>query len=265
MYISKSEHKINISPQIVLHYNMSNIAYFDIETTGFDKEKDSIILISLGYYVKDSIFTVKQYFGENLEDEKNILESFFKDLKKFKVWCSYNGKAFDEPFIRYRMDKYKIYINLPEEHVDLYRMIKPYKQQLNLERCNLKSVEKYAGIVRKDTIDGGMCVELYKKYLENKDEEFIKKIMLHNFEDVLNLPSIFQIVWKIENESSFIREDHITDKQLSYLRYLLSKNNIAINVELEKISRKSASKVISALLSGETEVMELKKVINKYC
>ncbi|MFL0252255.1 ribonuclease H-like domain-containing protein [Clostridium neuense] len=265
MYITETERKINISPQIVLHYNMFNIAYFDIETTGFDKEKDNVILISLGYYVKDSIFKVKQYFGESLEDEKNILKNFFKDLKKFKVWCSYNGKAFDEPFIRYRMDKYKTYFDLPNEHIDLYRMIKPYKQQLKLERCNLKSVEKYAGIIRKDTIDGGMCVELYKKYLQNKDGKLRKKIMLHNFEDVLNLPSIFQIVWKIQNESSFIREDHITDKQLSYLKYLLSKNDIVLDIELEKIARKSASKVISALLGGETEVNELKKIIDKYC
>lgn len=265
MYINKKENEINISPQIVLHYSMSDIAYFDIETTGFDKEKDNIVLISLGYYVKGSIFAVKQYFGENLEDEKNILENFLSDLKNFKVWCSYNGKAFDEPFIKRRMDKYGIKVNLPDEHIDLYRIIKPYKQQLNLERCNLKSVEKYAGIVRKDTIDGGMSVELYKKYLQKRDEKLRKKIMLHNFEDVFNLPNIFQVVWKIENESNFIREDHITDKQLNYLKHLMSKSGVSINMELEKISKKSASKVISALLGGETDEDELKEIIEKYC
>jgi len=265
MYVNKKQSEINISPQIVLHYNMYSIAYFDIETTGFDKENDSIILISLGYYKKGNIFTVKQYFGEKVEEEKDVLESFINDLKGFKIWCSYNGKAFDEPFIRYRMQKYKINFKLPDEHIDLYRMIKPYKGQLNLERCNLKSVEKYAGIVRKDTIDGGISVELYKKYLKNRDEKLRKKIMLHNFEDVFNLPNIFQIVWKIENESDFIREDHITDKQLSYLNHLLSKGGITIDMELEKISKKSASKVISALLNGKTDSDELKEIIEKYC
>lgn len=265
MYIKIEESEINISPQIVLHYNMSNIAYFDIETTGFDKENDNIILISLGYYIDSDIFTVKQYFGEGLEDEKNILENFLQNLKNFKIWCSYNGKAFDEPFIRHRINKYGIQFNLPDQHIDLYRMIKPYKHQLGLERCNLKSVERYAGIVRKDTIDGGISVELYKKYLRNRDKKLREKIMLHNFEDVFNLPSIFQIVWKIENESDFIREDHITEKQLSYLNYLLTKNNVIINIELKKISRKSASKVISALLSGKTDSDELKEIIEEYC
>lgn len=265
MYINIEENEINISPQIVLHYNMSNIAYFDIETTGFDKENDNIILMSLGYYTESNTFTVNQYFGQNLEDEKNILENFLKDLKNFKIWCSYNGKAFDEPFIRYRMNKYGIEFNLPDKHIDLYRMIKPYKHQLNLERCNLKSVERYAGIVRKDTIDGGISVDLYKKYLQNRDEKLRKKIMLHNFEDVFNLPNIFRIIWKIENESDFIREDHITDKQLSYLNYLLSKNNTNIDIELKRISRKIASKVITALLNGEKDSNKLKEIIEKYC
>lgn len=265
MYINIEESEINISPQIVLHYNMSNIAYFDIETTGFDKENDNINLMSLGYYNERNIFVVRQYFAESLEDEKNILENFLKDLKKFKIWCSYNGKAFDEPFIRYRMNKYGIEFNLPDEHIDLYRMIKPYKHQLNLKRCNLKSVERYAGIVRKDTIDGGISVDLYKKYLQNRDEKLRKKVMLHNFEDVFNLPNIFRIIWKIENESNFIREDHITDKQLSYLNHLLSKNNTNIDIELKKISRKSASKVITALLNGKTDSNELKEIIEKYC
>lgn len=265
MYLNRKQNEINISPQIVLHYNMSKIAYFDIETTGFDKENDSIILMSLGYYEKDNTFTVKQYFGEKIEDEKQILESFINDLKEFKVWCSYNGKAFDEPFIKYRMEKYQINFRLPDKHIDLYRMIKPYKEQLKLKRCNLKSVEKYAGIVRKDKIDGGISVELYKKYLHNGDENLRKKIMLHNFEDVFNLPSIFRIIWKIENESDFIREDHITDRQLSYLNHLLSKEGISIDMELEKISKKSASKVIAALLNGKTDNDELKEVIENYC
>lgn len=265
MYVNRKQNKINISPQIVLHYNMYSIAYFDIETTGFDKENDSIILISLGYYKKDSIFTVKQYFGEKVEEEKNILENFINDLKGFKVWCSYNGKAFDEPFVKYRMQKYQINFKLPDKHIDLYRMINPYKEQLKLKRCNLKSVEKYAGIVRKDTIDGGISVELYKKYLQNRDDNLRKKIMLHNFEDVFNLPNIFRIIWKIENESDFIREDHVTDRQLSYLNHLLSKEGITIDMELKKISKKSASKVISALLSGKTDDDEIKEIIEKYC
>lgn len=265
MYLNIKQSEINISPQIVLHYNMSQIAYFDIETTGFDKENDSIILISLGYYEKDNIFVVKQYFGEKIEEEKHILESFINDLKEFKIWCSYNGKAFDEPFVKYRLEKHQIKFKLPGKHIDLYRMIKPYKEQLKLKRCNLKSVEKYAGIVRKDTIDGGISVELYKKYLHNRDENLRKKIMLHNFEDVFNLPNIFRIVWKIENESDFIREDHITDKQLSYLNHLLSKEGISIDMELKKISKKSASKVIAALLSGKTDNDELKEIIENYC
>lgn len=264
MYISNKNIELDISPKILSRYDMSHIAYFDIETTGFDKEQDNIILISLGYYSGDNIFTVKQYFGENLEDEKSILENFKNDLQRFGTWCSYNGKAFDEPFIKYRIDKYNIKFMAPREHFDLYRKIKPYQKQLGLDRCNLKSVEKYMGIQREDTIDGGISVELYKRYLESKSEDLKKIIMLHNYEDVINLPKIFSIVWKIENSNDFIREDHVTDKQLKYLKYLLEKSNISLEAELPKISKKAASKLISRILSGNANSNELEEIINEY-
>ena len=52
---------------------MMDVAYFDIETTGFDKEEDSIVLISLGSFIDDKNFSIKQYFAECLEDEAEVL------------------------------------------------------------------------------------------------------------------------------------------------------------------------------------------------
>lgn len=262
MFIKEYSEELLLSEEIFNRYKMESIAYFDIETTGFEKDKDFVILISLGILNKKGNITIKQYFAESLYEEAEILYEFGKDLSKFNRWCSYNGMAFDEPFIKRRMEKSNIVFNAPEEHIDLYRLIRPYYKQLGMERCNLKTVEKFIGVERTDKIDGGMSVELYNRFLQEKSEELKRIIMLHNFEDVLNLPKIFKVIYEVENNNNIVREDGITEKQVSFLKYLLKKNEVTLNLDIEKISKKSASRVIDSLLRGDKDIESLTLIIN---
>ncbi|WP_125153869.1 ribonuclease H-like domain-containing protein [Clostridium rectalis] len=265
MFFKESEEEVYLSIDIFSKYNMQDIAYFDIETTGFDKENDKIILISLGHFLENGKFIVKQYFNETALQEEQILSRFCDDLNNMKIWCSYNGIAFDEPFIRERLTRNKIWTKLPSNHIDLYRHIRPYYKQLGINRCNLKSVEKYVGIERKDKIDGGLSIELYNEYIKTRDEKIKKKILLHNYEDVLNLPKIFNILNKIDNDKSIIREDAVTEKQVRFLNYLLKKNKIVLNNEVERISKRAASRMIDSILKGNKDVEELHNIMkNSY-
>lgn len=260
MFIREYIDEIKIEEKIIKKYDMYNTAYFDIETTGFDKDKDYIILISMGYFSEEGSFNIKQYYAEELSDEGEILYAFGSDLCKFKRWCSYNGLAFDEPFVLRRMDKNNIYFSSPKEHIDLYRLIRPYYKQLGMERCNLKTVEKFLGVEREDQIDGGMSVELYYQYLESKNDDLKDIIMLHNYEDVLNLPKIFNLIYKVESSRDLVREDCITEKQLKFLKSLIKKNKIETSFELEKVSKKAASKIIDAILKGNTNSLEINSI-----
>ncbi|OFI06950.1 putative 3'-5' exonuclease [Clostridium acetireducens DSM 10703] len=262
MFVKEIEQELYIPNNIFSSYAMHDIVYFDIETTGFDKEEDKIILVSLGAYKTKSKFVVKQYYAEELDDEIKLLYAFSKDIEGYEKWCSYNGIAFDEPFVEKRMIKNDVSFMFPEKHIDLYRIIRPYYKQLGMERCNLKTVEKYIGINRKDRINGGESVKLYYEYLKNKDIRLRDTIMLHNYEDVLNLPKIFKLVYKIEQDSSLIPMNAITDKQLNYLTFLLTKNNINLNKDIEKISKKAASRIINNILKGNKDVEKLNKIIN---
>ncbi|MDD3225034.1 MAG: ribonuclease H-like domain-containing protein [Clostridium sp.] len=263
MLLNEKESKLILNEKMIDKYSMIDMAYFDIETTGFDKEDDIIMLISIGWFVSENTFHVKQYYADNKSEEKDVLKKFKKDIDSYEKWCSYNGKAFDEPFINHRMIKNNINNFIaPKEHVDLYRLIRPYYKELGLKRCNLKSVEKYIGINRLDKIDGGVSVELYKRYLRNKDKDLRKTIMLHNYEDVLNLPKIFKVVFSIDTSSEIVRDDGITEKQLSYMKYLLKKNRVDVAIELNKMSKKAASRVIDSLIKGSFEEKDLNDIID---
>lgn len=263
MVIIEKDSELNINLNIFKQYEMDSIVYFDIETTGFDKVEDIIMLISIGWFTDKNSFHIKQYYADDISEEGEILREFNSDIVKFDAWCSYNGRAFDEPFIVRRMTKNFLSFNPPVKHIDLYRLIRPYYKQLGMTRCNLKSVEHYVGIQREDKIDGGVSVQLYYKYLENKDEAIRSVIMLHNFEDVLNLPRLFKVVYQIDNESGIVREDCITDKQLKYLKFLLSKKNFNLDFVIEKISKKTASKIIDSILKGDPKEEDLKQIVGE--
>ena len=262
MFCREYVEKLSIDDQIYNRYAMKDIVYFDIETTGFDKEQDKVVLISFGSFTEDNSFRIKQYFAEGLEDESELLKAFKEDIKEYKIWCSYNGMAFDEPFIKRRMEICGVSFEEPKQHIDLYRLIRPYYKQLGLERCNLKTVEKYIGIEREDKIDGGMSVQLYFRFLTCKDVELKEIMMLHNYEDVLNLPKIFELAYNVLNDCSIIRENCVTEKQLRFLRVLFKRNNINLNVELDKISKKAAARLINAILKKEINEEILYGIIN---
>ncbi|SDK82756.1 hypothetical protein SAMN05216497_101125 [Clostridium cochlearium] len=263
MIVNTKKEDIKIPLNIFKKYHMDEIAYFDIETTGFDRENNNIILISLGWYEDYYNFRINQYYAESLQEEYDILKSFGNDIKNFDIWSSYNGIAFDEPFIKHRLHKKNLEYDLPKEHVDLYRHIKPYYKKLGMKRCNLKSVERFIGINRKDEINGEISVKLYEEYLSTGDTNLRDIIMLHNYEDVLNLPKIFKLRYKIETNDDLEREDIITDKQNKYLRYLLKQNHVSIKYNVRKMSKRTASKLIGELLKGIKDEEELRKIIKE--
>lgn len=263
MVIREKEELIEIDKEIFEKFNLSSLIFFDIETTGFNKKKDVIILITYGNFVDNKTFLLRQYFCEDLSEEREILLSFKRDLTGRNVFCSYNGVSFDEPFIINRLLRYNIMPVDIKEHIDLYAMIRPYYKVLGMDRCNLKTVEKFLGINRKDKIDGGISVELYENYLESGNSELKEIIMLHNYEDVLYLPQIFKLIYKIEIDN-LVREDCATIKQLNYVKYLLKNHNITVdNHALDRMSKKAAARIIYILVKGPVESKTIEDIIRR--
>ncbi len=218
MFIKEYKIKVILPGEVFSKYKMDTIAYLDIEATGFDMEYDRIVLISLGYYLNKDEFKIIQYFAETPHDEASLLKEFKKAMGSFKTWCSYNGTAFDEPFIVKKMNKFNLNFRMPSEHIDLFRIIRPFYKKLGMKGCSLKSVEQFIGIERQDEINGAKSVELYNEYLVKHDEKLKEVLMLHNYEDVVNLPKIFEVINTIENDLTLKRKEKMAKKQICVLK-----------------------------------------------
>ena len=166
---------------------------FDIETTGLNSSYCKVILIGI-LFTENNKTIIKQFFANTEDDEKELLLSFISEIKDFKNHITFNGLTFDIPFLNCRLKKHNISFSLCKDNdIDILKLIRPFKEKLSLSDCKLKTIEKYLGIYREDTISGKESVDLYKKYSSNQENDLKNKILLHNYEDIYYLGKIFKI------------------------------------------------------------------------
>lgn len=163
---------------------------YDIETSGLFPLHD--VIINCGFCSPAG--EVWQNFTEGPEDEKRVIEEALEKLKEADVVITYNGDGFDLPFTLKRAKKYGLCEKLPVFwSIDLYKWLKKYwPAAKDMEHLNQKSVEKALGLEdkRDDEIPGGDCIPLFNHYLQTKDPEAKRIILLHNADDVKQLARI---------------------------------------------------------------------------
>lgn len=178
-------------------YSISNICFFDIETTGLSANISSLYLIGCGHFETDgeenTNFVLTQWFADDYVSEKELLLSFYEYVQNFHYLFHYNGSGFDIPYLEKKYHQHSLPSPFDRiESIDLYKKFKPFKQFFPLSNLKLTSMEKFLHIQRKDTFSGKDCIELYVNYMKNKyyqnEEErndCEKKLLIHNYDDII--------------------------------------------------------------------------------
>lgn len=174
--------------------NPDDILFFDIETTGFSGDRDSLYLIGAVWYETKNWHLI-QWFAEQPEDEPAVLTAFFSFLKRFRILLHFNGDRFDLPFLSKRCAFHQIPWSLEQiTSFDLYRRIKPFQTFLHLEHLKQKNIEAFLGLTREDRYSGGELIPIYKTYLRTHNPILYRLLLLHNEEDLKGMPSILPIL-----------------------------------------------------------------------
>jgi len=161
-----------------LYKNFSeNACFFDIETTGLDKQKNKVTTVGT-YRGGESKVMVR---GKDLTREK-----LKREIDQASVLVSFNGKMFDVPFLEQNFD-----MKIDKPHIDLRYPCK----RLGLSG-GLKQIEKDLMIERElEDVDGREAVRLWKRY-ENGDEQALEKLVRYNRYDAVNLEELLELVHK---------------------------------------------------------------------
>ena len=184
----------DVLTSVFRNISLEDTLLYDIETTGLNPKSSQLYLLGILLFHKENIELI-QYFAESVRDEEEILEQFFQLCQTKKVLISFNGEGFDNRFIEAMAKSYgKLPLHLNLKQLDLFKLIRKRKKFYGLESCSLKSCERFLGIYREDRCSGGELISVYREYLQNKDSKKKNSLLLHNREDIQNLPDLFSFL-----------------------------------------------------------------------
>lgn len=177
--------------------------YFDIETTGLSAQSSYVYLIGCAYEENDTYY-LTQWMCTEPAEEKELLRLFFEKAEHYNLLLHYNGTGFDLPFLEKKAKRHCLTFPLSSmESLDLYAVARKLKSYLPTEDLKLKSLETFFGFTRTDTFSGGELIEVYAQFLglyrlnemtkHSKEQEVTALghvLLLHNAEDIKNLPSL---------------------------------------------------------------------------
>jgi uncharacterized protein len=164
-------------------------AYVDIETTGLAVQADQVVSIALfdgktiRHYVRD----------QNLED-------FVRDVQKYRLLVSYNGKSFDVPFL-----ESCFHTRLDHAHIDLRHVLRSLGYTGGLKGC-----EQRLGVARKgmEEMDGFMAVLLWRDYKRRKDHRVLETLLAYNVQDAVNLETLMVKAYNLKLAQTPFVETH---------------------------------------------------------
>lgn len=169
----------------------------DIETTGLDPTKDSLVVLGLIYFYKDN-FYIDQYFAKNDNEEFKLLK-IYKEKIKDKKLITYNGDIFDLPFLNIRLINNNLDPFFPDNK-DIYKIIKSKRKLIKFESMKLSNIEKRFGIERNDPSRYKVISKLNNE-IENRNNPW--PILIHNKNDLIATETISNIEELINDKLSF--------------------------------------------------------------
>lgn len=194
MLVIKDKADIKISYPIENIADKDKVLFFDIETTGFSRKYCNVYLIGCMYFIGDTPMYA-QWLAENFNDEANVLMAFHKFIQKYNTIIHFNGNSFDMPFLQERGEKYKLDFNFDRfKSIDIYKPVSRINHILKMENQRQKTFEQLIGIKRTDPFSGGDLIEVFKQYVESKDDRLIFPLLLHNKEDVWNMGGLASLL-----------------------------------------------------------------------
>ena len=205
MLITKNTSNLtyNITTDLI-PFNLNDCVFFDIETTGLSSTNNMVYLIGILTYSNSQWHSI-QYLATNLDDEKAIINSFFKLLTDKKYLIHYNGNHFDIPFINKRAAHHQLTSPINKlESIDLYKLSKSLDSFLKLNNYKLCTITNALKIPRADKLSGKELIKVYYDFVKaysldllkknyTKSDSYKKLLLIHNYEDIINLPTLLNL------------------------------------------------------------------------
>jgi uncharacterized protein YprB with RNaseH-like and TPR domain len=175
--------------ELLSFFTFSDVAVLDIETLGLTFNFPIVLVGVLS--ISANGYETRQYMAIDYHLEAPMLSGALNDLSRFPVLVTYNGKAFDIPYVNYRAQLQQIDTPLSQVNVDLLYHARAHYRD-SLPDCRLSTLERQRlGVVREGDTPGGSVPFAYQLYVEEGDMSHAEAILEHNLCDLRSLFQLF--------------------------------------------------------------------------
>lgn len=169
--------------------SLTDLLFFDIETLGMFSRP--VILLGIGR-IRSNRMTITQYLLRDIGEEPGALCAVMEEMTDTTRLVTYNGRAFDYPYLRNRAIYYGISEPAEPAHTDLLHHVRRQWKR-HLPDCRLGTVEgEILGQYRDDDLPGSLVPWYYQTYQRSGNPGPLVPIMEHNRLDIANLPRIYE-------------------------------------------------------------------------
>jgi len=170
-------------------FEPGDYVFLDIETLGLFSRP--IILFGVGT-IEQGCLMVRQYLLRDICEEAAALSATAGQLAGHRpALVTFNGKAFDLPYVQDRLAYYGLGAISRIPHFDILHFSRRrWKGQFG--SCRLSTLESaILGVTRSDDVPGQMVPEFYESYMRTQNCGPLVPIVRHNRQDVVSLARLF--------------------------------------------------------------------------
>ncbi len=158
------------------------VILLDLETGGFSGTP--VFLVGVLRFEADSP-AIEQYLVRDYPEEAAVLRAFAAVVRERDVWVSFNGRSFDEPFLRDRAVRHRVTLPLPREHLDVLHLARR-RWGRDLPNCKLTTLERcILGRERFGDVPGCDIPDLFHHFVRTGNARPLRPILEHNRLDLL--------------------------------------------------------------------------------
>lgn len=170
-------------------HDPGDYVFLDIETMGLFSRP--IILFGIGF-LEHGQLVVRQYLLRDISEEPAALLATMDHFTADRpALVTFNGKAFDVPYISDRLAYYGMGSFFGAPHFDILHFSRR-RWKKELPSLRLSALEKaILGIHRNDDVPGQMVPEFYETYLRSGNCGPLVPVVEHNRQDVISTAGLF--------------------------------------------------------------------------
>jgi uncharacterized protein YprB with RNaseH-like and TPR domain len=182
-----SEGAVHPAVAALAEADLHRVAFLDIETTGFLGRP--IFLTGLLRW-RDRTLRIEQFLARDYAEERAMLAQVAERWEDIDVLITFNGKSFDVPYLRDRMEYHRLAGGASFRHFDLlHHARRQWRDQL--PNCRLQTLEGHlCGRKRIGDVPGFLIPEQYHRFVRTRDPRLVSPILHHNRLDLLAMAEL---------------------------------------------------------------------------